>query len=360
MSFFEAIVLGIIQGLTEFLPVSSSGHIELAKEILGVRVPNPLLLSVVLHAATALSTVFIFWKDILKIMKGLLKFSWNDETKFTCLIILSMIPAVFVGLYFEEYIEQFFSGNILLVGAMLLVTGGLLFGADKAIDTKKNVSFKESVIVGIAQAIAILPGISRSGATISTSVILGVDRSRAARFSFLMVVPLIMGAAILDLKKYNDIFTLENSGVPQRVAIILADLENDHLISSAEAKSVRMAIEEKEDAWSKAKMAITELTSSKEVANIETGLIKAFESNLDRRVKSGTKINVLNHDLAKVRPLVNTSTWMLLVGFAAAFFTGLFACKWMIRLVKKAQLRYFSYYCFAVGVSAILYGFFNV
>jgi undecaprenyl-diphosphatase len=360
MSFFEAIVLGIIQGLTEFLPVSSSGHIELAKEILGVNVPNPLLLSVVLHAATALSTIFIFWKDILIIIKGLLKFSWNEETQFAGLIVLSMIPAVFVGLYFEEYIEQFFSGNILLVGAMLLVTGGLLFGADKAIDTKKNVSFKESVIVGIAQAIAILPGISRSGATISTSVLLGVDRSRAARFSFLMVVPLIMGAAVLDLKKYNDIFALENSDIQERVAIIVADLEKNHLISNAEVKSVMMAIEEKEDAWSKAKMALPDLSSTRDVAKMEIELMNDFEANLDRRVKSDTKTNVLNHDLATVRPLVKTSTWKLLVGFAAAFFTGLFACKWMIRLVKKAQLRYFSYYCFVVGVSAVLYGFFNV
>lgn len=357
MSFIEAIVLGIIQGLTEFLPVSSSGHIELAKEMLGVNVPNPLLLSVVLHSATALSTVLIFWKDILDLLKGLLKFSWNDETKFISLIVLSMLPAAFVGLYFEDYIEDFFSGNILLVGAMLVLTGVLLFGADKAVDTQKKVSFKESVIVGLAQAIAILPGISRSGATISTSVILGVDRSKAARFSFLMVVPLIMGAAILDVKKFKDISELESVAVAERVNLIVEDLQKDQLITEVESASVRMAIEEKEREWSKAKKSLS--SNLDETTKKETKLKRDFEANLGHRVKELTKINVLNHHLAKVRPLTKTSIWLLLVGFTAAFLTGLFACRWMIKLVKNAQLKYFSYYCFLIGISAIFYGVFN-
>lgn len=201
MDFIEAIVLGVIQGLTEFLPVSSSGHLELAKAILGdTSVPEEsLTFTVVLHFATALSTIVIFRKEVIEIFKGLFQFKWNEESQFSLKIILSMIPAVIVGLLFEEQLEAFFGGQILLVGAMLLVTALLLLLADKAKNTDKKVSFVNAVIIGISQAIAMLPGISRSGATISTSVLLGVDRTRAARFSFLMVVPLIFGKVAKDL-----------------------------------------------------------------------------------------------------------------------------------------------------------------
>ena len=201
MDFIEAIVLGIIQGLTEFLPVSSSGHLELAKAILGnTSVPQEsLTFTVVLHFATALSTLVIFRKEVAEIFKGLFQFKWNDQTKFSLKIIISMFPAVIVGLLFEEQLEAFFGGQILLVGAMLIVTALLLLLADKAKQTDKKVSFTNAVIIGISQAIAMLPGISRSGATISTSVLLGVDRSKAARFSFLMVVPLIFGKIAKDL-----------------------------------------------------------------------------------------------------------------------------------------------------------------
>ena len=195
MSILEAIILGVIQGLTEFLPVSSSGHLELAKAILGdTSVPEEsLTFTVVLHFATALSTLVIFRKEVFDILKGLLQFKWNDEFKFSLKIIISMIPAVIIGLLFEEQLEAFFGGKILIVGIMLIVTALLLLLADKAKNTDKNVSFSNSVIIGISQAIAMLPGISRSGATISTSVLLGIDRTKAARFSFLMVVPLIFG-----------------------------------------------------------------------------------------------------------------------------------------------------------------------
>lgn len=201
MDFIEAIVLGVIQGLTEFLPVSSSGHLELAKAILGdTSVPEEsLTFTVVLHFATALSTIVIFRKEVIEIFKGLFQFKWNEESQFSLKIILSMIPAVIVGLLLEEQLEAFFGGQILLVGAMLLVTALLLLLADKAKNTDKKVSFTNAVIIGISQAIAMLPGISRSGATISTSVLLGVDRTRAARFSFLMVVPLIFGKVAKDL-----------------------------------------------------------------------------------------------------------------------------------------------------------------
>ncbi|NAS12694.1 undecaprenyl-diphosphate phosphatase [Poritiphilus flavus] len=201
MEVIDAIILGIVQGLTEFLPVSSSGHLELGKAILGDdSIPQEsLLFTVVLHFATALSTIVVFRKDVLDIFKGLFQFKWNEETQFSLKIIISMIPAALIGLLFEEQLESFFGGDIRFVGLMLLVTAVLLFLADRAKDTDKGVSYWKSFIIGVSQAIAVLPGISRSGATISTSVLLGVDKSRAARFSFLMVVPLILGKMAKDI-----------------------------------------------------------------------------------------------------------------------------------------------------------------
>jgi undecaprenyl-diphosphatase len=264
MDIIKAIILGIIQGLTEFLPVSSSGHLELGKAILGDTSvgEESLLFTVVLHFATALSTVVIFRKDILDIIKGFLKFKWNEDTQFIFKIIISMLPAVIIGLFFEDELEQLFGGSIILVGFMLLVTGALLFLADKAKNTTKNVSTTNAILIGISQAIAMLPGISRSGATISTSVLLGVDKTKAARFSFLMVVPLIFGKIAKD--------------------ILGGDL--------------------------------------------------SFESN-------------------QIIPLS--------AGFIAAFISGLFACTWMITLVKKSKLSYFAYYCFIVGIIAIIYTLLN-
>lgn len=201
MNNFDALVLGIIQGLTEFLPVSSSGHLEIGKAILGdTSVPEEsLMFTVVVHFATALSTIVVFRKDIVEILKGLFSFKWNEETQFSAKIALSMIPAVIVGLFFEEQLEALFGGNILLVGCMLIVTAVLLYFADKAQDTQKKVSFPNAFVIGVSQAIAMLPGISRSGATISTSVLLGNDKGKAARFSFLMVIPLIVGKIAKDI-----------------------------------------------------------------------------------------------------------------------------------------------------------------
>ena len=208
MGTWEAIVLGIIQRFTEFLPVSSSGHLELGKAILGdTSVPEEsLLFTVVLHFATALSTLVVFRKDVWELLSGLLKFTWNEETQFVTKIIVSMLPAVVIGLLFEEQLESFFGGNIAFVGAMLIVTAILLWLADRAKYTGKAVTFKSAFIIGISQAIAMLPGISRSGATISTSVLLGNDKSKAARFSFLMVVPLIFGKIGKDLVS-GDLFS---------------------------------------------------------------------------------------------------------------------------------------------------------
>jgi undecaprenyl-diphosphatase len=196
MEVIDAIVLGVIQGLTEFLPVSSSGHLELGKAILGDEsIPEEsLLFTVILHFATALSTLVVFRKEVFEIIRGLFQFKWNEESQFSLKIIISMLPAVVVGLLFESQLEQLFGNNIQLVGFMLLVTALLLFFADKAKNTVKSVNFKTAFIIGLSQAIAMLPGISRSGATISTSVLLGIDKTKAARFSFLMVVPLIFGS----------------------------------------------------------------------------------------------------------------------------------------------------------------------
>ena len=201
MDLIEAFILGIVQGLTEFLPVSSSGHIELANYILPSKIDpeESLLMVTVLHFATAMSTIIIFRKELARVFKGLFQFKWNDETKFSLKIILSMIPAALVGVLLEDEIESFFGGQIMFVGCMLLFTGALLFLADKAKNTNKEVGFFHSLIIGASQAIAILPGISRSGATISTSVLLGIDREKAARFSFLMVVPLIFGKMAKDI-----------------------------------------------------------------------------------------------------------------------------------------------------------------
>ncbi|MCF7568425.1 undecaprenyl-diphosphate phosphatase [Sabulilitoribacter arenilitoris] len=264
MDIIDAIILGIIQGLTEFLPVSSSGHLELGKAILGDNsVPEEsLLFTVVLHFATALSTIVVFRKDILDILKGILKFKWNEDLQFISKIAISMIPAAVIGYTYESQFAELFGGNIKLVGFMLIITALLLYLADKAKDTNKKVSFKGAFIIGIAQAIAMLPGISRSGATISTSVLLGNDKTKAARFSFLMVVPLIFGKIAKDVLS-GDIST-----------------ENQNITS-------------------------------------------------------------------------------LSVGFVAAFVAGLFACTWMIALVKKSKLSYFAIYCAIVGIIAIIFSLLN-
>ncbi len=207
----EAIVLGIIQGLTEFLPVSSSGHLELAKFFLNDDsvADQSMLMTVMLHGATALSTIIVFRKEVMEILKGLFQFKWNEQTIFSLKIVISMIPAAIIGVLFDEQMELLFDKQILLVGIMLIITGLLLFLADRAKNTNKSVSYSNALVIGIAQAIAILPGISRSGATISTSVLLGIDRERAAKFSFLMVVPLIFGKIAKDLLSGEVVFSSE-------------------------------------------------------------------------------------------------------------------------------------------------------
>lgn len=200
MTFLEAVILGLIQGLTEFLPVSSSGHIELGTALLQVEAKENLLFSLAVHAATALSTIIIFRRDIYLLILGLLKFTWNEESVFSAKIIISMIPVGIVGVLFEEEITQLFSGRIVLVGSMLIATATILTLSNFTKENHGSIGYLKAFIIGIAQAVAILPGISRSGATIGTALLLGVKREEAARFSFLMVLIPILGASALKLK----------------------------------------------------------------------------------------------------------------------------------------------------------------
>ncbi|MFQ5445449.1 MAG: undecaprenyl-diphosphate phosphatase [Saprospiraceae bacterium] len=255
----RAVILGIIQGLTEFLPVSSSGHLELAKFFLGDQsLPaQSLMMTVVLHFGTALATLVVFRKEVLEILRGLLRVRWNEEKRFTVYIIVSMVPAALAGFFLEDEIDALFNKQIILVGISLMLTGILLFFADRAKNTNRNVSGGSAFLIGLSQAVAIIPGISRSGATISTSVLLGIDREKAARFSFLMVVPLIFGK-------------------------ITKDMMGGEFGQSA----------------------------------------------------------------VQAMPLI--------AGFFAAFISGVFACSWMIALVKNSKLTYFSIYCFIIGIAAII------
>jgi len=199
MTWIEALILGLVQGLTEFLPVSSSGHLEIGKVLLNVEVKEDLTFTVLVHFATVLSTITVFFKDIRELSTGLLAFKWNEETKYVSKILVSMIPVLIVGVMFREEVESLFSGNLVLVGGALLVTALLLVSTQLVKTGEKKIPFLDAFIMGMAQAVATIPGISRSGATISTALLLKNNRSDVARFSFLMVLLPIMGAALLDI-----------------------------------------------------------------------------------------------------------------------------------------------------------------
>ena len=259
MSLIEAILLGIVQGLTEFLPVSSSGHIELGTVLLGIQSEDNLLFSVIVHCATALSTIVVFRKDIGEIFVGLFTGQWNDAKDYAAKILLSMLPVLVVGLLFKDQVEGFFGGKVMLVGLMLWVTGTLLTLTYYAKNQAGRVTYPKALIIGVAQAIAIMPGISRSGSTIATALLLNVEKGKAAKFSFLMVLGPIIGASLLELKDY-----------------------------------------------------------------LEAPVAHAI------------------------------STTPLVVGFLAAFVSGLLACQWMIAIVKRGKLIYFAIYCFIIGTIALL------
>ena len=203
MDWLQALILGIIQGLTEYLPVSSSGHLEIGNAILGVELEENLTFDVMLHVATVLSTLVILWSEIDWITRGLFKFKMNAETKYFLNIVVSMIPVGIVGVLFKDQIEAFFTGNLLLVGCCLMVTATLLtFTYFAKPRQKEHLSWKDAFIIGIAQAIAVLPGVSRSGSTIATGLLLGNKKEKLAQFSFLMVIPPILGQALLSVMKF--------------------------------------------------------------------------------------------------------------------------------------------------------------
>lgn len=199
MNWIEALILGILQGLTEFLPVSSSGHLEIGKHLLNIEAADSMTFTVVVHGATVLSTIIVFRKDIWTLIKGLFAFSWNEETKYVAKIVLSMLPVLLIGLFLKDYVETLFDGNLLFVGFMLLITAILLAFTYYAKQKDKDISYRNAFLIGVSQAIAVIPGISRSGATIATALLLGSRKDDAAKFSFLMVIPPIIGANILDL-----------------------------------------------------------------------------------------------------------------------------------------------------------------
>lgn len=199
MNGLEALILGLLQGLTEFLPVSSSGHLEIGKALLGVEATDDLLFTVVVHGATVLSTIVVFWKEIVRLFCGLLKFRMNSETVYVLKLAVSMIPILIVGLFFKDYVESFFGNGLLLVGCMLLVTALLLTLATYLSSGKREIGFRDAFIIGITQCLAVLPGLSRSGTTIATGLLLGNKKDSIAQFSFLMVLVPILGENILAL-----------------------------------------------------------------------------------------------------------------------------------------------------------------
>lgn len=203
MDWIEALVLGLIQGLTEYLPVSSSGHLAIGSYLFGVEGEENLAFTVAVHVATVLSTLVILWKEIDWIFRGLFKCKLNDETKYVINIIISMIPVGIVGVFFKDYVEEVFGSGLVIVGCMLLVTAALLtFSFYAKPRQKDNISIKDAFIIGLAQACAVMPGLSRSGSTIATGLLLGNKKESLAQFSFLMVIPPILGEALLDILKF--------------------------------------------------------------------------------------------------------------------------------------------------------------
>ncbi|MDR1739413.1 MAG: undecaprenyl-diphosphate phosphatase [Bacteroidales bacterium] len=272
MTWLEALLLGLLQGLTEFLPVSSSGHIEIGKAIFGIDTKDDLLFTVVVHGATVLSTIIVFWKDIVSLFAGLFKWkitgdttanslrplSLNSSTSYILKILISCIPVIIIGLFFKDKVEALFGSGLTLVGIMLLITALLLTLAQFLASGKHNIRYKDAFIIGLAQAIAVLPGLSRSGTTIATGLLIGNKREEIARFSFLMVLIPIIGENILEL--FGGEFAASGIGITP-----------------------------------------------------------------------------------------------LLVGFMAAFISGLLACKFMINIVKKGKLFYFAIYCLVVGVLVLVF-----
>ena len=202
MTWFEALILGLIQGLTEYLPVSSSGHLAIGSALFGIEGEENLAFTIAVHVATVFSTLVVLWKEISWIFKGLFKFKMNEETHYTLNILVSMIPIGIVGVFFKDKVEEVFGAGLFIVGCMLLLTAALLaFSYYAKPRQKEKLSLKDAFIIGIAQACAVMPGLSRSGSTIATGLLLGNKKENLAQFSFLMVIPPILGEALLDVIK---------------------------------------------------------------------------------------------------------------------------------------------------------------
>jgi undecaprenyl-diphosphatase len=259
MTFFEAIVLGLLQGLTEFLPVSSSGHLELGKIFFGVDPGASFFFTVAVHGATVLSTLVVFREEILKLIQGTMKYTMNEETHYVLKIILSMIPVGIAGLFFKQPIEGLYNGNMIFVGSMLLVTASLLALAHFVRKRHRKIGYLDAFIIGFAQVVAVIPGISRSGSTIATGLLIGNSKDEIAKFSFLMVLLPVLGANFMEI-----------------------------------------------------------VTKRPEPEGIGAGV--------------------------------------LITGFITAFISGYLACRWMISLVRKSRLIWFSIYCFIVGLISIFVG----
>lgn len=202
MDWIQALLLGLVQGLTEYLPVSSSGHLAIGSALFGIEGEENLAFTVIVHVATVFSTLVILWKEISWIFKGLAQCRMNDETHYFINIVISMIPVGIVGVFFKDYVEEIFGSGLAIVGSMLLVTALLLtFSYFAKPRQKANISMRDAFIIGLAQAVAVLPGLSRSGSTIATGLLLGNSKEKLAQFSFIMVIPPILGEALLDVVK---------------------------------------------------------------------------------------------------------------------------------------------------------------
>lgn len=221
MNSLEALVLGLLQGLTEYLPVSSSGHLTIGSTLFGMTGEESLSFTILVHVATVLSTLVILWKEIVWLLKGLFQFRWNNETKYVVNILISMIPVGIVGLFFKDAVEEIFASGLLIVGIMLLVTASLLAFAYYAKPRQKEIiSKKDAFIIGLAQACAVMPGLSRSGSTIATGLILGNKKENLAQFSFLMVIPPILGEALLETLKLMSGTEVTSSDIPTSSLVI--------------------------------------------------------------------------------------------------------------------------------------------
>ena len=202
MSDLQALILGILQGLTEYLPVSSSGHLAIGAALFGVDGEENLAFTILVHVATVLSTLVVLWREVAWLFKGMFRWKMNDETRYILNIIVSMIPVGIVGVFFKDKVEEVFGSGLLIVGIMLLVTASLLTFSYYALPRQKEkISLRDAFIIGIAQACAVMPGLSRSGSTIATGLLLGNKKEKLAQFSFLMVIPPILGEALLDVMK---------------------------------------------------------------------------------------------------------------------------------------------------------------